>query len=65
MTLSKNVSHIAHVPLHYFCDLHIDPTLPHIQVQKQQQQQQTANFNYHTIAIYELKSNMPLKCHIC
>ena len=37
----------TYVPVHCYCSLHIDPTLPHIQVKKS-----TATFNYHAIVIY-------------
>ena len=48
-----------YVPLHYYCNLHIDLTLMHIQVQNIY-----CKVTLHIFAKYVLETTMLLKCHI-
>ena len=52
--------HCTYVPLHFYCILHIEPTLLHTSIENQW----TETFIYHTTAKYVLKTNMPFKYHV-
>ena len=59
----NNMSATLHIYflLHFYCSIHIDPTLLYVKVKTQQ----TATFNYNAITIYVPIIDMPLKCPIC